>query len=151
AISVAVVYKLVRDLTSSFVAVLAAILYISSPYLFFFERLALTDSYTATFGILAMWFGARLLKRARARDAILCGLCLAGALGTKGTGIALVPIPFVAGLLLPRHLALGPRICWLAMAYGTLAAIWVPLYILMTTRGVQYFGLASTLSDTQQV
>lgn len=75
--------------------VLAGLLWIGCPYLFFYERLALSDAEAGALVVVAVWAGLRLAETGRARHALLAGLALAGAALFK-----LTAVPFALGLAL---------------------------------------------------
>ena len=53
-------YALIKRLFGSWAALLAGALWITSPYLFFFERLALSDAEAGALVVLALWASWRL-------------------------------------------------------------------------------------------
>src|SRR5258707_10130007 len=120
-IGLAAVYKLGAQLSFRWAGMLAVLVYILAPFLFFFERMVLTDPYMATCSTLCALFAARLLRRVNRADAVLCGLGVAAAMGAKGSGIVLVSIPIMAVLILPQRTTWRLRISWLAYAIGTFA------------------------------
>ncbi|MFN8418161.1 MAG: glycosyltransferase family 39 protein [Anaerolineae bacterium] len=149
-ITLALVYRLASDLAGRAAGLTATVLYIAAPYLLFYERLVLIDTYVMTFGLLAIWAALRLRTRVRASDALLCGMALVGGLGAKGTGIvfAVIPLLAVAFLVPVRQWLTRSMLRWLALCYGIFALIWLPLYLLLRWRKIDYFGLAGTLSNT---
>ncbi len=76
------------------VSLIAALIWAISPFSFFFDRMALVDSFLATFSVWAMFFGILTTKYMRLDFAMLGGFLLGGALLTKS------PALFVA-LLMP--------------------------------------------------
>ncbi len=147
-ITAAGIYALSIRLTSKSTGIFVLILYGLSPYIFFYERLALVDTYVAAFGIIGALFAVRLSQRGRAADAILAGLALAMAMLAKANGIMLWVIPILAILMLQSTLSLRKRICSAALVYGLLILIWVPFYLFLVSRGYNYFGTATSLAGT---
>ena len=145
-IGLAFVYGLTANLVNRRAALLAMLLYALSPYLLFYDRMALIDTYLMVFSVLVVWAAARLRQRVTLHDAILCGLALVGALAAKGTGVVLLAIPTLT-LIFTFHRSSWP-VRWLAVCYGTFAVIWTPLYLILRWRGINYFGLAESLSGT---
>lgn len=70
-------YALIRRLFGSSAALVAGVLWIASPYLFFFDRLALSDAEAGALVVLALWASWRLAERGTIRRAIFAGLALA--------------------------------------------------------------------------
>lgn len=137
--------------TANFVGLFAALLYILAPYLAWHERMALVDCYTATFGVLAMWFSIRLVVTRRDRDALLSGLMLAAAIAAKATGLMLFVIPALAVIFLTPQWDWRARLRKLVMAYGVLLFIWGPFYLFLNSRGWHFFGVATNVVGTSSV
>ena len=70
-------YALIRRSFGKNAALLAGALWIASPYLFFFERLALSDAEAGALVVLTLWASWTLAARGTIRRAILTGLALA--------------------------------------------------------------------------
>ena len=83
-------------------ALFAGLLILFSPYHHFFERLALADPVSASAVMLAVYFAARLRRRAGALDAALCGVALFAACGAKISALPYFVIPVLACLTLRR-------------------------------------------------
>lgn len=98
-------------------AVLAGLLLLFSSFHFFFERLALADTLSASAVIIALYFAARLSRRVDWRDALLCGVALFIAIGFKVSALPYLGIPIAAALTLrpPGRLRRDQAI-WLALA-----------------------------------
>lgn len=58
-------------------ALLGGCLWIASPYLFFYERLAFSDAQAGALALAALWAGLRFAEAGRLRDAALTGAALA--------------------------------------------------------------------------
>jgi len=145
-IGVASVAALARMLHSRAAGLVAATLWILSPYMFFFERMALVDTTLASMAALAALCGYRMVTRGKARDAVLCGVALALCAFAKTTGVVFFYIPVAAWVLFkPRRLR-QPVIAYLALAL----LLAVPtLYILSQAANVFGVGaLASTEAAT---
>ncbi len=147
-LSVAVVYSLSRYFASRFAGLLAVALYILAPYLFFHERLTLTDIHVATWGLIAVWLCVRFVARGRSLDAPLSGLAIAATLAAKATGIMLVIVPAVVLVtLIPlaqwRKLARG-----LMLSYGVFGLLWGPFYLFLRLRNWNYFSVATSVVGT---
>ncbi len=72
-------YALVRELFGTRAAALAGVLWLASPYLFFFERQGLCDAQPGALVVVTLWASLRLARRGRYRDAVLVGLALSAA------------------------------------------------------------------------
>jgi hypothetical protein len=89
-----------RLLANRWSAVFVALLLIFSPYHHFFERLALADPVSGAAVTLAVYFAARLRRRASPLDAALCGAALFLACGAKVSALPYFCIPVIAVLTL---------------------------------------------------
>lgn len=67
-------YALVRRLFGAQAAFLAGVLWIMSPYLFFYDRLALPDGEAGALGVVTLYAAYRLARQMRYQDAILLGI-----------------------------------------------------------------------------
>ncbi len=145
-IGVASVAALARMLQSRAAGLVAAALWILSPYMFFFERMALVDTTLASMAALAALCGYRMVRSGKARDAVYCGAALALCAFAKTTGVIFFYIPVAAWVLFrPRRLR-QPVIAYIALAF--LLAI-PTLYILSQSANVFGVGaLASTEAAT---
>ncbi len=150
-LGVAAIYGLGKQLGSKTVGVFAALFYSLAPYLAWHERMALVDCYTATFGVLAMWFSVRLVYTRRDRDALLSGLMLAAAMAAKATGVMLFVIPALAVVFLTPKWDWPARLRKLIIAYGALLIIWGPFYLFLNSRGWHFFGVATNVVGTSDV
>ncbi|MCR4264106.1 MAG: glycosyltransferase family 39 protein [Candidatus Roizmanbacteria bacterium] len=81
------------------VALLASILYLTSPFALMYDRLALMDSMLATFSIWSLFLAIRLVKTERLDMALILGMSLGGGVLTKTSG-------FISIYLLPVTLLL---------------------------------------------
>jgi hypothetical protein len=133
-------YALVARLAGDRAALLAGALWIASPYLFFFERLALSDAQAGALIVVAVWAAVLWSAHGRARDAVLAGLALAAAALFKLTA---VPFGLTVALIvtLAGSMAWRRRVIALGIIGGVVAICFsVPLaYLAVTGRD---FGIA---------
>jgi hypothetical protein len=102
---------------------LAGLLYGSSSYHFFFERLALSDPLSSAAVCAALYFAYRLAKRVNDWDAALTGGLLFLAFGAKVSVIPYYGIPMAAALALrPKNRRWRSQMRWLAIALLTMIA-----------------------------
>lgn len=148
---IAVVYSLGRYFGSTNVGLVGAIAYSVAPFAFFFDRLALVDSYVMVWGVLSLWFVVRFTKNGHVWDALFCGITLVGAILAKATGVMLTVLPGIAILLLTPHWEWRKRLRGLAWSYGTLMLFWFPFYWFLRWRGYNYFSTATSVVGTGQV
>src|SRR5512145_2266698 len=94
-IGLAASYALARRLAGSTGALLAGALWLFSPYLFFYERLAFSDAQAGALVVLAVWLAFRVSESGQRREAVLTGLALGAALLFKFTAA-----PFVLSVAL---------------------------------------------------
>lgn len=88
---------LAKRLSGAAGALLAGGLWIMSPYLFFYERLAFSDAEAGALVVVAVWLALRASRSGRRRDAILTGLALGAAMLMKFTA---APFALTAALAL---------------------------------------------------
>lgn len=89
-------YALVRRWFGQSAGFLAAVLWITCPYLFFYERTALIDGEVGALAVVAVWASLHLTQTGRNRDALIAGLALAIALLFKFTAL---PFALSVGLI----------------------------------------------------
>lgn len=80
------------------VSVVASLLYIVSPFILFFDRLALADSLLSMFGVWIMYFAIMTAKNKKLDFAMMTGFILGGSLITKSTALfysILIPTTWV--------------------------------------------------------
>lgn len=68
------------------VAVLASLLYLTSPFALMYDRMALMDSMVAMFSIWSLYFAALLVRTVRLDVALIFGMVLGGGVLTKTSG-----------------------------------------------------------------
>lgn len=134
-------YALVRRLFGATPALLAGALWITSPYLFFFDRLALSDAEAGALVVLALWASWRLAERGSIQRACVAGLALALATLFKFTAA-----PFAAAValivLLEARYSIRRRVLLLVIVgIGVAACFAVPVGYLLV-RGDDLFSIA---------
>jgi len=115
-----------RALRGPLVGLLAGLLYALSPFILFYNRLAMLDGLLATCGAGALFFAVRLRQRERARDALCLGLCVAAGMLTKLFAVNMLLLPLLAVALAerPRRGAVS-RGAAVAVALGVLPLFYV--------------------------
>lgn len=138
-------YALVRAFTGSHrAAMIGLVLWIASPYLLFYDRMALADPLLIAFSAVAVWLARRLVRTGAAWIAAALGGTLALVLLAKAPGVVWLPLPVVA-LALASGLSVRRRIVLGAVTIAVFGAIWGPLELLWV-KNYNYFGLASTFT-----
>ncbi len=89
-------YGLIRRLFGFSAAIFAGVMWIATPYLLFYERMALPDAEAGAFGVITLFAAYRLGRQMRYRDAVILGIIQALAILFKLTAI---PYVFIALLL----------------------------------------------------
>lgn len=95
-IGLAAAYAVGRDLHSPRVGWLTALLWIATPQLFFFERMALVDTTMSALAMFSVWAAIRMMRDSRWWWAALCGFGLMLTVLAKLTGLTYLPIPILA-------------------------------------------------------
>jgi hypothetical protein len=139
-IGLAAGYALVERQAGKHAAIMAGALWIASPYLFFFERLALSDAEAGALIVVAVWAAMWLIEQGRRRYAMLAGLALAAAALFKLTA-APFALTVVLIVLFGGSISLRQRALALVIIGGVVAICFaVPvIYLLVTGRD---FGVA---------
>ncbi len=134
-------YALIRRLFGNWAALFAGLLWITSPYLFFFERLALSDAEAGALVVLALWASWRLAEGGTIRAALLTGLTLALATLFKFTA-APFALSIALIILLRARYPITRRLRLLVITAITVAACFaIPIgYLLL--RGGDLFSIA---------
>lgn len=137
----AAAYALTRRAFGPLPALLAGLLWITSPYLFFYERLALSDAEAGALVVVSVAFALRLARTGARRDAILTGLALAAATLMKFTAAPFSLAVLLVVMLLGR--AAPARRLWrlVIVALVVIACFAVPLSYL-ALRGRDFFTIA---------
>ena len=140
-IGLAAAYVLVRDRFGLRAALLAGGLWIASPYLFFYERLAFSDAQAGALVVVAVWASLRLARTGHLRDAVLTGVALALAALFKVTAAPYALSVALIVVLMARY-PLRRRIWMLALVAGIVVLAFAgPLLVLMM-RGGGVFEIA---------
>ena len=101
----------------------ASLLYLISPFILFFDRMALADGMLACWGVWCLVFGVSLAKTARLDLAMITGIVLGLGLLTKSPAL-------IFALLLPAALILMGRRKSNFLSLAKLAALLAVVYIL---------------------
>ena len=121
---------------------LLAILSITfSPMLFFFDRLVLADTMLHVAFTIWIWSLFKVFDRPRPgiTMAILCGALYVVALFAKAPALFLLPLPILFARVMPGW-RFADRFKVLGWLYGTVAALWLPFTLLLSSRRIDYFG-----------
>jgi hypothetical protein len=120
-------YVLVRDAFSHRAALLAALIYLFNPFVFFYDRIALADGPLMTFYIIAFWLAFRVLRNGRPwREAFLLGLVIGLACLTKSSGILAGVVPVLVVLTARDWRLALRRWPWWSLAFVIAGAIFLP-------------------------
>jgi hypothetical protein len=140
-VGLAAAFTLARRHFGLYPALFASVAWITSPYLFFYERLAFSDAEAGAIAVVAVLAALRLARTSRQRDAVLTGLALATAMLFKFTAAPFAVSVALIVLLLSRA-SLSHRLLQLATIGVVVAASFaVPLGYL-ALRGRDFFGIA---------
>jgi 4-amino-4-deoxy-L-arabinose transferase-like glycosyltransferase len=140
-IGLAAGYALARQAAGRIGALLAGSLWIASPYLFFYERLAFSDAEAGALVVLALWLSLRAARFGGWRSTILAGLAFAAAALFKFTAapfalsVALV-ILFAGGILTRR------RWLQLGLIAGIVIVCFLPPLLYLMLKGQSLFSIA---------
>lgn len=133
--------RLSARLSNRWGALLAGLLWLSSAYLFFYERLALSDAEAGAFVVLALLGSVQLVRTRRTRLALLTGLFFGLATLFK---LSAAPFALMIALvvLLAGRVDLRRRLAWLMMIGATAAACFVVPVIYLLLTGRSFFSIA---------
>ncbi|MFN8378207.1 MAG: glycosyltransferase family 39 protein [Anaerolineae bacterium] len=140
-IGLAAGYAIVRPRFGTRAALLAGAIWIASPYLFFYERLAFSDAQAGALVVLALWASLRLARTGKLRDALLMGVALALAALFKVTAVPYTLSVALVVLLLAKY-PLRRRVGLLAIAAGVVALAFAGPLLLLMMRGSGIFDIA---------
>ena len=139
-IGLAAGYALAARLAGDRAALLAGALWIASPYLFFFERLALSDAQAGAWIVVAVWAAVLWAARGERLAAVLAGIALSAAVLFKFTaipfGLAVALIVGFAGSFSWRR-----RASALILIGGVVAACFAVPLVYLAAKGGD-FGIA---------
>ncbi len=134
-------YVLLNQMFGLKAAVLGSLLNITSPYLFFFERLALSDAEAGALVVVTLWLSLRFYRSGRWRDAVLTGLALGLAVLFKFTAAPFALMVTVI-ILAAQQQPIRQRLSGLATA-GTVAfACLLPPLVYLAMRSKDFFSIA---------
>lgn len=131
---------LIRRLFGSSAAILAGLLWVASPYLFFYERMSFSDAEAGALAIAALWLAVRLADRLTLRRAILTGAALGLAALFKFTAI-----PFAAAIaiiVLASRAPFWQRLRALIVIGVTVAVLFSLPIAYLLLRGDDLFSIA---------
>ena len=137
----AAAYALTRRAFSRRPALLAGVLWLASPYLFFYERLAFSDAEAGALVVVAVAAALRLARTGARRDAILTGLALAAAALMKFTAVPFSLSVLLVVALLGRATPTRKLIQLVTIGLVVAACFAAPLAYL-ALRGRDFFNIA---------
>lgn len=131
----------IADWPIAWIALLALLF---NPMLHFHDRLILADTLLHVALTIAAWLLWRTFDAAHVtlRRAVFAGVAFAAVILAKASGIVMLPLPFVFAVLLSRW-TWPKRLQALTVVYGTIVALWLPFYVLLRSRGIDFFGRAA--------
>jgi hypothetical protein len=121
--------------------ILAGVMWIASPYLFFYERTALSDAEAGALVVVTAWSSLRLARNDAVRNAILTGLALAAAVLFKFTAAPFALTATLIILLLSPY-PLHTRLLNLIIVGITVAICFLPPILYLLVRGDDFFNIA---------
>lgn len=135
-------YVFIRRLFGFPAAIFAGVMWIMTPYLLFYDRMALPDAEAGALGVITLFAAYRLGRRMRYQDAVFLGVIQALAILFKLTA---VPYVFVAILIV---LWFGWQQRWrilrlLAVSVGTGLICFLPPILYIILRGEAFFAVQS--------
>lgn len=118
-----------RELQNPYTGWIGAFFYLIIPYAHFHDRIALTEVYVATAGLLVMWLAARALRTGDTQWTLVTGGALVlGFIAKMPTGLFFAIVPLVMGLFTD---AFRSKI----MKRKTLVVLYLPILITLTAIG----------------
>lgn len=140
-IGLAAGYALAKRVSGTLAAVLSAALWLGSPYLFFYERLAFSDAQAGALVMLALWFVYRFTHSGKGMDALLMGLAFSAAALFKFTA-APYAISLVLLLIFLGKIPLRQRFTGLILLPVAIALCFVIPLLYLMLRGQDFFEIA---------
>lgn len=134
-------YALLNHLFGLKAAALGSLLRITSPYLFFFERLALSDAEAGALVVVSLWFSLRFYRSGRWRDAIFTGLALGLAVLFKFTA-APFALTVTVIILAAQCQPFTQRLSGLMIAGTVALACLLPPLVYLAVRSKDFFSIA---------
>lgn len=96
------IYFIGRQIYSRRVGIIAALLYLISPFALFHDRMLLADVTLNTFGVYTLLFSLLLIKRDCLADVLGTGLSMGLGMLSKLPGVFFLSIPLITSLLIPK-------------------------------------------------
>ena len=134
-------YALACRLFGLWAGVMAGVLWLTAPYLFFFERLALSDAQAGAWVVVLAWLLLLTVQRGRWWLVISSGLALATAVLFKFTAVPYAILP-VLMLLFGGRWPLRWRVSRLLVLGVVTALCFVPPLLYLLLRGAEFFSIA---------
>lgn len=131
---------------------LAALCYTLTPYSLFYDRLVTLDSYPAAGGAVALYLLVRAMRTPGWPGGVLAiasGLAIVAAIGGKANGLMLAFLPALM-LVGVRRATWRRQISLVALSYAALAVVGGGAYLFLRWRGVNYFGVATSVMGSSQ-
>jgi 4-amino-4-deoxy-L-arabinose transferase-like glycosyltransferase len=141
-VGVTAFYALVRGIVSHRAGLIAIALWIATPYLVFFERIAVADSLLHPLSVVAVWIAWQMMQRRSRWLAAALGVALVGLMLAKLSGVVWLPLPLVAVILMTST-GWRERLILAGLSYGTFAALWLPFAAVVRAQGYDYMGVAT--------
>lgn len=146
-LGLAAAYGVIYRFFGGIAAVLAGALWLFCPYLFFYERLAFSDSEAGSLVVLALWAALRINQSRRqtavqfVQSFVVVGLCFAAAALFKFTA-APYALAITLVILFGNKLSWRQRIIGLLIIGLTVAACFAVPLVYLILRGEDFFGIA---------
>ncbi|NDJ61124.1 MAG: glycosyltransferase family 39 protein [Chloroflexi bacterium] len=134
-------YALMRARFGAAAAVLGGVLWIASPYLLFFERLALSDAEAGALVVVALWASLRLAQSGARRAALLTGAAFGAAALFKFTALPFALMIALVVLLLAVY-PLRRRLELLIITAAAAAACFIVPVAYIVVTGRDFFTIA---------
>ena len=148
-IGASAIIRLGKLLDSWLLGIITLLVMTFTPMLFFYDRLALTDTIlhaAITLFVLSIFYAFNR-PRPNHLKTLSVGVTFIIALLAKSTAFVLLPLPVVGIVFLTSHWRWRERLKAILMTYGTILVFWLPLQSLLMWRGINYFGLAGQFSS----
>lgn len=133
-LGLAAAFAIGRRLSGNTGGALAAILWICSPYIFFYERLAFSDAEAGALVVVAIAANLKLARSGMLRDAVLTGFWLALAVLFKFTAAPYALSMLLITMLLPEYAMRRRLIMLIVIALTGIVMFVVPLAYLILRR-----------------
>lgn len=130
-------YALGRSFVSAYAGLIAVVLWITTPLLLFFERMALSDPRLASLGVIAVWIAWRMMRSGKARWALALSGAIFATILMKASGIGWLPLPAVA-VALASGWTLRRRLMLATLSYTAFGTVFGAFLTLLRVRGFDY-------------